>query len=110
LKSRQKKIKQSEQEQIFRELVERKTEYAKENYKLGLPGDLGKFINDTLQDTISEKHRLDIEDEKRREEVFKDIEAELPQLPELPPLDQPEAKMEIEDRKPEEYPHLIIEP
>lgn len=83
-----------EQEVIFNEMIQSKHIGLEENYKLGLPGNLGKFISDTLKETIGQKHKIDVEDERRRDELIKEMEVELPKLPDLPPLEKEELNIE----------------
>jgi len=86
-KVRQKKVAAKEQENAFQEMIQ-SGKSIKDTYKLGLPGNLGKFISETLKETINEKHPLDLEAEGKREELIKKRETGFPQIPEILELEQ----------------------
>lgn len=96
-KIRPRKIAIKEQEAAFQEMI--KNGYTtKKNFIIDIPGDIGKFINETLSETIKAKHPIDIEAEERRGELARQSEISIPPLPdffEIDPLEN--ATEELKD-------------
>jgi hypothetical protein len=92
-KIRPRKIAIKEQEAVFQEMI--KSGYnVKRDFMIELPGKLGKFINETLSQTIRSKHPIDIEAEERRGELARQREASIPTLPEFFEIEPPEHSTE----------------